>query len=88
MPLEPNTRKTIKQGYQGPTQPIASTRLPSTCPRRNLYDGTTYTTHRYAFISLDVRLRNPNQTCLHVKPAARSRCVSRADLPSSVLWCN
>jgi hypothetical protein len=32
--------------------------------------------------------RNPNQTCFHVKQAARSRHVSHTDLPPSVLCRN
>jgi hypothetical protein len=34
------------------------------------------------------QIRKPYQTCFHVKQAARSRRVSRADLPPSVLWRN
>jgi hypothetical protein len=59
-----------------------------TCLRRNLHDGATCTTHRRASASLQARLGNPSQTYFHAKQAARSRCVSRADLPSSVLWRN
>jgi hypothetical protein len=88
MPLEPNTLKTAKVGLQGQTQPIASTCPSSTCLRRNLHDGATCTTHRRASASLQARLGNPSQTCFHVKQATRSRCVSRADLPSSILWRN
>jgi hypothetical protein len=32
--------------------------------------------------------KNLSQTCFHAKQAARSRCVSRADLPSLVLFRN
>jgi hypothetical protein len=35
--------------------------------------------------SLQVRLRNPSQTCFDVKQAARFQRVSRADLTPSVL---
>jgi hypothetical protein len=59
-----------------------------TCLRRNLHDGATCTTHRRASASLQARLGNPSQTYFHAKQAARSRCVSRADLPSSILWRN
>jgi hypothetical protein len=78
MPLGPNTLKTAKVGSQGLMHSIASTRPSSTCLRRNLHDGATCTT----------RLENPSQTCFHVKQAARSRRVSRVDLPPSVLWRN
>jgi hypothetical protein len=69
-------------------QSVALTHPSSTCLRRNLYDGATCTTHRHVTANLQARLRNPSQTCFHAKQAARSRCVSRADLPLSVLWCN
>jgi hypothetical protein len=46
------------------------------------------TTRRRASASLQARLGNPNQTCFDAKQAARSRLVSRADLPLSVLWRN
>jgi hypothetical protein len=88
MSLWSNTLKTVKVGYQGPTQPIASTRLSSTYLRRNLHDGATCTIRRHTSASLQARLRNPSQTCLHVKKAARSRRVSHADLPPLVLWRN
>jgi hypothetical protein len=48
----------------------------------------TCTTRRRASASLQARLGNPSQTCFHAKQAARSRRVSHADLPPSVLWCN
>jgi hypothetical protein len=67
---------------------IASTRPSSACLRRNLRDGATCTTHPRTSASLQARLGNPSQTCFHAKQAARSRCVSRADLPPSVLWRN
>jgi hypothetical protein len=67
-------------------QPVASTRPSSTCLRRNLCDGATCTTRRRASSSLQARLENPSQTCFYVKQAAISRCMSRADLPPSVLW--
>jgi hypothetical protein len=88
MPLRPNTFKTIKVGLQGSTQPVASTRPSSTCLRHNLCDGATCTTCRCASASLQARLGNPSQTYFHVKQAARSRRVSHADLPPSVLWRN
>jgi hypothetical protein len=88
MPLWPNTMKIAKGGLQGPTQPIASTRLSSTYLRRNLHDGATCTTRHRASASLQARLRNRSQTCFHVKQAARSRRVSRIDLPPSILWRN
>jgi hypothetical protein len=88
MSLGPNTLKTVKVGWEGPTQPVASIRPSSTCLRRNLYDGATCTTRRRASTSLQARLGNPSQTCFHVKQAARSRRVSRADLHPSVLWRN
>jgi hypothetical protein len=44
-------------------QPIASTRLSSTCLRCNLYHGTTCTTRRRASASLQAKLGNPNQAC-------------------------
>jgi hypothetical protein len=43
---------------------------------------------RRASASLQVRLGDPSQTCFNAKQAARSRCVSRADLHSSILWRN
>jgi hypothetical protein len=88
MPLGPNSLKTVKVGYQDLTQPVASIRPSSTCPRRNLRDSATCTTHRHVSVSLQARLGNPSQTCFHAKQAARSRCVSRTDLPLSVLWRN
>jgi hypothetical protein len=88
MPLWANTLKMINVGYQGPTQPVASTHPSSTCLRRNLCDGATCTTYRRGSVSLQDRLGNPSQTCFHAKQAARSRRVSHADLPPSVLWCN
>jgi hypothetical protein len=69
-------------------QPVASTRPSSTCLRRNLRDGATYTTYRRTSVSLQARLENPSQTCFHMKQAARSQRMSRADLPPSVLWRN
>jgi hypothetical protein len=69
-------------------QPIVSTHLASACLRRNLRDGATCTTRSRASVSLQARLGNPSQTCFDVKQAARSRRVSRADLPPSVLWRN
>jgi hypothetical protein len=88
MPLKPNTLKTIKVGYQGPTQPVASTYPSSTCLRCNLRNGVTCTTRRRASASLQARLENPSQTCFHAKQAARSRRVSHANLHSLVLWHN
>jgi hypothetical protein len=88
MPLGPNTLKTTKVGYQSPMQPIALTCPSSTCHRRNLRDDATCITHRRASASLQATLGNPSQICFHVKQAARSRRVSHADLPPSVLWCN
>jgi hypothetical protein len=87
-PLGPNRRKTTKQGWQGPTQHVASARPSSACLRRNFLDGATCTTRRRSSASLQARLENPSQTCFHAKQAARSRRVSHADLPPSVLWCN
>jgi hypothetical protein len=69
-------------------QSVASIRLFLTCIRRNLRDGTACTTHRRVSASLQVRLRNPSQTCFHMKQTTRSRRVSHADLPPSVLWYN
>jgi hypothetical protein len=86
MPLEPNTLKTTKVGEQGPTQPIVSIHPSSTCLQRNLRDSATCTTHHRASASLQARLGNPSHTYFHAKQAARSRCVSHADLPPSVLW--
>jgi hypothetical protein len=88
MPLGPNKKKTVKQGLQGPTQPIASTRPSSACLRRNLRDGATCPTRRHASASFQARLGNLSETCFHAKQAARSQHVSRADLPPSVLWRN
>jgi hypothetical protein len=88
MPLGPNTLKTAKVGEQGPTQPIVSIRPSSTCLQRNLCDSATCTTRHRASASLQARLGNPSQTYFHAKQAARSRCVSHADLPLSVLWCS
>jgi hypothetical protein len=88
MPLGSNTLKMTNVGYQGLTQSIASTRLSSTCLRRNLHDGVTCTTHRRASASLKTRLGNPRHTCFHLKQGTRSRCVSHADLPPLVLWRN
>jgi hypothetical protein len=59
-----------------------------TCLRRNLYDDATCTTGHRASASLQARLGNPSQTCFHVKQAARSRCVSRTNLPLSILGYN
>jgi hypothetical protein len=69
-------------------QPVASTRPASAYLRRNLCDGATCTTRSRASASLQDRLGNPSQTCFDAKQAARSRRVSRANLPPSVLWCN
>jgi hypothetical protein len=46
------------------------------------------TTRRRASVSFQARLENSSQTCFHAKQAVRSRRVSRADLPPSVLWRN
>jgi hypothetical protein len=88
VPLGPNTLKMAKVGLQGPTQPVASTRLSSTCLRRNLHDGVTCTTRCRASASLQARLENSSQTCFDAKQATRSRHVSRADLLPTVLWRN
>jgi hypothetical protein len=88
MPLGHNTLKTVKVGLHDPTHLIASTHPSSTCLRYNLCDGATCTTRRRASASLQARLENPNQTCFYMKQAARSRCVSRANLPPSILWRN
>jgi hypothetical protein len=56
MPLGSNTLKTAKVRYQGPTQPVASTRLSSTYFRCNLRNGATCTTRRRVSVSLQVRL--------------------------------
>jgi hypothetical protein len=69
-------------------QPVASTRSFSAYLRRNLRDGVTCTTRRRASASLQARLGNPSQTFFDAKQAARSRRVSRADLPPSILWRN
>jgi hypothetical protein len=58
------------------------------CLRRNLHDGATCITQRCKATSLQARLGNPSQTCLHAKQAARSRRVSLADLPPLILWRN
>jgi hypothetical protein len=71
MPLGPNTLKMAKVWYQGPTQPVASTRLSSTCLRCNLRDDATCTTRRCASASLQARLGNPSQTCFHAKQATK-----------------
>jgi hypothetical protein len=88
MPLWPNRKKTVKQGYQDLTQSVASIRPSSACLWRNLRDGATCTTRHRASVSLQARLGNPSQTCFHAKQAARSWHVSRAHLPPSVLWRN
>jgi hypothetical protein len=88
MPLGPNTLKTVKVGWQGPTQPVASTRLFPTCLRCNLHDGVICTTRRRASASLQAKLGNHSQICFHAKQAARSQRVSHADLPPLVLWRN
>jgi hypothetical protein len=64
----------------------------STCPssastQHDLYDDTTRIIHS-AYTSLEARLKNTSLTCFQTKQAARSRCVSHADLTSSVLWHN
>jgi hypothetical protein len=64
------------------------TRPFSTCLRRNLCDGATCITRRRGPASLQVKLGDPSQTCFHAKQVARSRRVSRADLPPLVLWRN
>jgi hypothetical protein len=69
-------------------QPITSTRLSSGSTQRNLHDDVTCTTHHRASISLESRLRNPSPTWFQMKQIARSQCVSRIDLPPSVLWCD
>jgi hypothetical protein len=88
IPLVHNTMKTTKVGKHGPTQPVVSTRPSSTCLRRNIPDDATCITHRRAFASIQARLGNPIQTCFHAKQAARSRRVSRIDLPPSILQRN
>jgi hypothetical protein len=88
MPLRTNILKMTKVWQQGPTQPVALTHPSSTCLRRNLCDGATCTTRRLASASFQARLRIPSKTCFHAKQAARSRRVSRTDLPPSVLWRN
>jgi hypothetical protein len=85
MPIGPNRKKTAKQGWQGPMQPVASTHPSSACLRRNLRDGAMCTTRRRASASLQARQGNHSQTCFDAKQAARSRRVSHADLPPSVL---
>jgi hypothetical protein len=71
-----NTRKTVKQGWQDPTQLVASTHPSSTCPRRNLHDGATCTTRCRTSAGLEARLENPSPTFFHTKQAARSRRMS------------
>jgi hypothetical protein len=56
-----------------------------TCHVHHHDDATCTTCHRVS-ANLEVRLGIPNQTCFHVKQAARSRRVSRADHPPSILW--
>jgi hypothetical protein len=72
MLLEPNTLKTVKVWHQGLTQLIASTHPFSTCLRHNLRDGATCTTRHRTSVSLQARLKNPNQTNFHAKKAAKS----------------
>jgi hypothetical protein len=67
--------------------------IASTCPSsaltpRDLRDDATCTTRSRASTSLEIRLGNPSPTCFKVKQAARSRCVSHADVPPSILWRN
>jgi hypothetical protein len=88
MPLESNTLKMTKVGWQGLTQPVASIHPSSTCLRRNLRNDVTCTTCHRASASLQATLGNPSQTCFHTKQAARSQRVSRADLALLVLWRN
>jgi hypothetical protein len=88
MPLGPNTLKMTKVRVAGSDAAHridpSVFNLPSTQSR----NGATCTTHHRASASLQPRLGNPSQTCFHVKQAARSRRVSHADLPPSVLWRN
>jgi hypothetical protein len=89
-PLWPNRKKTVKQEYQGPTQPIALTHSSSICLWRNLHDGVTSTTRRHASVSLHARLKNYSQTCFHAKQAARCRSMhgfeAQTKKPSRWFW--
>jgi hypothetical protein len=69
-------------------QPVSLTRPSLVSTPHDLCDDVTYTTCSRASNSLEVRLGNPSLTSFHVKQAARSQCVSRADLLPSVLWRN
>jgi hypothetical protein len=71
MPLRPNILETVKQGYQGPTQPIVSIRPSLTWTQHNLRDGAMCTTRYRASASLEVRLENRSATCFQVKQAAQ-----------------
>jgi hypothetical protein len=88
MPLATNTIKTAKVGWKGPTYPIVSTHPSSASSQRNVHGGATCTTRRHASASLEARLRKPSSTSFHPNQAARSRRVSRVNLPPSGLLRN
>jgi hypothetical protein len=80
--------KTMILGYKDPTQSIASTCPSLALTPRDLRDDATCTALSRASISLEARLKNHFPTCFQTKQATRSRCVSHAVLPKSVLWHN
>jgi hypothetical protein len=69
-------------------QAVALNHPSSAWTRHNLCDGATCTTRRRASANLEARLGNPSPTNFHMKQDARSRRMSRVDLPTSVLWHN
>jgi hypothetical protein len=88
MLLTPNTLEIMILGYKGLTQPATSTRPSSASSRCHLRDDAMCTTRSRASDSLKTRLENPSVTCFQPKQAIRTRHMSRAILPPSVLWCN
>jgi hypothetical protein len=88
MSLRHNTIKTMILGYKGSIYLVASTHLSLASTPRDLHDDVTCTTRSHSSTNLEARLRNSNLTYFHAKQVARSRCVSRVDLLSSVLWRN
>jgi hypothetical protein len=56
--------------------------------RWNLHDDATCTTRRRVSASFEARLGKPSVTCFLAQQAVRSRRVSHAILPPSVLWRN
>jgi hypothetical protein len=69
-------------------QHVVSIQPSSALTLHDLHDDATCTTHSRVSTSLEVRLGNPNLTYFHVKQTVRSQCLSRTDLPLSVLWHN